>query len=85
MTHYVHTGTVRDRSARQASLLKGQTMTRRHRLAYVHGLDAISSGGVSTGSWFRSVAKPDLHQAMLVVTHIQELLGLLRAGRGSIW
>ena len=30
-------------------------------------LDAISSGGVSTGTGFRSVAKPDLHSAMLVV------------------
>ena len=32
-----------------------------------NGLDAISSGGVSTGIGFRSVAKPDLHSAMLVV------------------
>ena len=32
-----------------------------------NGLDAISSGGVSTGTGFRSVAKPDLHSAMLVV------------------
>ena len=31
-----------------------------------NGLDAISSGGVSTGTGFRSVAKPDLHTAMLV-------------------
>ena len=31
-----------------------------------NGLDAISSGGVSTGTGFRSVAKPDLHSAMLV-------------------
>ena len=30
-------------------------------------LDAISSGSVSTGTGFRSVAKPDLHSAMLVV------------------
>ena len=28
---------------------------------------AISSGSVSTGIGFRSVAKPDLHSAMLVV------------------
>ena len=50
--------------------LIGQTMTRRHRLVYVsmcNGLDAISSGSVSTGTAFRSVAKPDLHSAMLVV------------------
>ena len=117
MTHYVHTGTVRDRTARQASCydreneavllcwhtyvnafgrrqylpdimdylpirfitvcgkkkhqcgppLKGQTMTRRHRLALCNGLDAISSGSVSTGTGFRSVAKPDLHSAMLLV------------------
>ena len=32
-----------------------------------NGLDAISSGCVSTGTGFRSVAKPDLHSAMLVV------------------
>ena len=31
------------------------------------GLDDISSGNVSTGTGFRSVAKPDLHLAMLVV------------------
>ena len=30
-------------------------------------LDAISSGCVSTGTGFRSVTKPDLHSAMLVV------------------
>ena len=30
-------------------------------------LDAISSGSVSTGTGFRSVAKPGLHLAMLVV------------------
>ena len=32
-----------------------------------NGLDAISSGGVSTGTGFHSVAKPDLHSAMLMV------------------
>ena len=32
-----------------------------------NGLDAISSGGVSTGTGFRSVSRPDLHSAMLVV------------------
>ena len=32
-----------------------------------NGLDAISSGSVSTGTGFRSVAKPDLHSEMLVV------------------
>ena len=32
-----------------------------------NGLDATSSGSVSTGTGFRSVAKPDLHSAMLVV------------------
>ena len=32
-----------------------------------NGLDAISSGSVSTRTGFRSVAKPDLHSAMLVV------------------
>ena len=42
-------------------------MTRRHGLAYVNWLDDISSGGVSTGPGFRSVAKRDLHSAVLVV------------------
>ena len=32
-----------------------------------NGLGAISFGSVSTGTGFRSVAKPDLHSAMLVV------------------
>ena len=32
-----------------------------------NGLDAISSGSISTGTGLRSVAKPDLHSAMLVV------------------
>ena len=32
-----------------------------------NGLDAVSSGGVSTVTGFRLVAKPDLHSAMLVV------------------
>ena len=118
MTHYVHTGTVRDQALRQASRcdrenavllcwhtyvnafwrrqylpdvmdylpvrsitvcgknklshqcgppLIVQTMTRRHRLAYVKWVRRISSGSVSTGTGFRSVAKPDLHSAMLVV------------------
>ena len=31
-----------------------------------NGLGAISSGSVSTGTGFRSVAKTDLHSAMLV-------------------
>ena len=51
-----------------------------------NGLDAISSGSVSTGSGFRSVAKPDLHSAMLVVKRTNKpCWGLLRAGKGSIW
>ena len=56
-----------------------------------NGLDAISSGSVSTGTGFRSVAKPDLHSAMLVVKRTNKhcwdcyVLGLLRAGKGSIW
>ena len=36
-------------------------------LCALNGLDAISSGGVSTETGFCSVAKPDLHSAMLVV------------------
>ena len=51
------------------------------------GLDAISSGNVSTGTGFRSVAK--LTRFALsnagCKTHKQALLGLLRAGKGSIW
>ena len=38
-----------------------------------NGLDAISSGSVSTGTGFRSVAKPDLHSAMLVVKRTNKL------------
>ena len=37
-----------------------------------NGLDAISSGSVSTETGFRSVAKPDLHSAMLVVKRTNE-------------
>ena len=37
------------------------------------GLDAISSGSVSTGTEFRSVEKPDLHSAMLVVKRTNKL------------
>ena len=50
-----------------------------------NGLDAISFGGVSTGTGFRSVAKPDLNSNAGGKTHKQALLGLLRAGEGSIW
>ena len=32
-----------------------------------NGLDVIPSGGVSTGTCFHSVTKPDLHSAMLIV------------------
>ena len=38
-----------------------------------NGLDAISSGSVSNGTGFRSVAKPDLHSAMLVVKRTNKL------------
>ena len=37
-----------------------------------NGLDAISSCSVSAGTRFRSVAKPDLHSAMLVVKRSNE-------------
>ena len=58
-----------------------------------NGLDAISSGGVSTGTEFRSVAKLDLHSAMLVVKRINKrcwdcyILERDRFGRGSfvVW
>ena len=134
MTHYVHTGTVRDRMARQASRydreneavllcwhtyvnafgrrqylpdvkdylpvrsitvcgkkkkvshqcgppLKGQTMTRRHRLAYVQwarrhvGWNRVSFSGETRFALSNAGGK----------THKQALLGLLRAGKGSIW
>ena len=51
-----------------------------------NGLDAISSGGLSTGTEFRSVAKPRFALSNAGgKTHKQALLGLLRAGKGSIW
>ena len=56
-------------------------------------LDTISSGSVSTGTGFRSVAKPDLHSAMLVVKRTNKrcwdcyVLERDRFGRGSfvVW
>ena len=138
MTHYVHTGTVRDRVARQASRydreneavllcwhtyvnafgrrqylpdvkdylpvrsitvcgkkklshqcgppLKGQTMTRRHRLAYVQWArrhfiwycvdwNRVSFSGETRFALSNAGGK----------THKQVFLGLLRAGKGSIW
>ena len=58
-----------------------------------NGLDAILSGGVSTGTGLHSVAKPDLHSAMLVVKHNNKrcwdcyVLESDRFGRGSfmVW
>ena len=56
-----------------------------------NGLDAISSGSVSTGTGFRSVAKPDLHSAMLVVKRTNKhcwdcyVLERDRFGGGSSW
>ena len=51
-----------------------------------NGLDAISSGGVSTGTGFVQWQK---HQFALSnaggKAHKQALLGLLPAGKGSIW
>ena len=55
-----------------------------------NGLVAISSGGVSTGTGFRSVAKPDLLSAMLVVKRTNKccwdcnVLEWDRFGGGSI-
>ena len=49
-----------------------------------NGLDAISSGGMSTGTGFRSVARFALSNTG-GKTNKQALLGLLRAGKGSIW
>ena len=56
-------------------------------------LYAISSGSVSIGTGFRSVAKPDLHSAMLVVKRTNKrcwdcyVLERDRFGRGSfvVW
>ena len=52
-----------------------------------NGLDAISSGSVSTGTGFRSVAKFTRFALSNAggKTHKQALLGLLRDGKGSIW
>ena len=51
-----------------------------------NGLDAISSGGVSTGTGFRSVAEPDLHSAMLVVIRINKRCwDCYVLEKGSIW
>ena len=138
MTYYVHTGTVRDRAARQASRydreneavllcwhtyvnafgrrqylpdvmdylpvrsiivrgkkklshrcgppLKGQTMTRRHRFACVQWArrhfiwqrvdwNRVSFSGETRFALSNADSK----------THKQALLGLLRAGKGSIW
>ena len=51
-----------------------------------NGLDAISSGSVSTGTGFRSVATTRFALSNAGgKTHKQALLGLLRAGKGSIW
>ena len=119
MTHYVHTGTVRDRAARQASRydreneavsarryglsartihnrlrkkklshqcgppLIGQTMTRRHRLAYVQldrrhfiwkcvDWNRVSFSGETRFALSNAGGK----------THKQAFLGLLRAGKG---
>ena len=55
-----------------------------------NGLDAISSGSVSTGTGSRSVVKPDLHSAMLVVKRTNKrswdcyVLERNRFGRGSL-
>ena len=121
MTHYIHTGTVRDRAARQASRydreneavsarryrlsartihtrlrkklshqcgppLIGQTMTRRHRLAYVQlnrrhfiwqcvDWNRVSFSGETRFALSSAGGK----------THKQAFLGLLCAGKGSIW
>ena len=133
MTHYVNTGTVRDRAAKQASRydrengavllcghtyvndfwrrqylpdvmdylpvrfitvcgksngppLKGQTMTRRHRLAYVQWArchfiwrcddrNRVSFSGETQFALSNAGGK----------THKQALLELLRTGKGSIW
>ena len=58
-----------------------------------NGLDAISYGSGSTGIGFRSMAKPDLHSAMLVVKRTNKrcwdcyVLERDRFGRGSfmVW
>ena len=49
-----------------------------------NGLDAISSGNVSTGTGFSGETRFALSNVG-GKTHKQALLGLLRAGKGSIW
>ena len=44
-----------------------------------NGLDAISSGSVSTGTWFRSVAKPDLHSAIVGIDTCWKGIDLVEA------
>ena len=90
MTHYVHTGTVRDRMARRALRYDRENEAvlwcwhtyinafgRRQYLPDVKDYLPVQSITVcekkknylisATGTGFRSVAKPDLHSAMLVV------------------
>ena len=56
-----------------------------------NGLDAISSGSVSTVTGFHSVAKSDLHSTMLVVKRTNKrcwdcyVLEKDRFGGGSSW
>ena len=47
-----------------------------------NGLDAISSGSKSTGTGFRSVAKSDLHSAMLVVKRTISVAGIVTCWKG---
>ena len=47
-----------------------------------NGLDDISSGGVSTGTGFRSVAKPNLHSVMLVVNAQTSVAGIVSCWKG---
>ena len=129
MTHFIHTGTVRERAARQASRydreneavslcrhtyvnafgrrqflpdvmdylpirsitvcgppLICQKMTRRHRLAYVQW--ARRHFIWQYVDWNRVSFSGQIRFALSNAggkTHKQALLGLLRAGKGSIW
>ena len=53
-----------------------------------NGLDAISSGGVSIGTGFRTVAKLNLHSEMLVVKRTNKRCWdcyVLEGGRFVVW
>ena len=103
MTHYVHTGTVRDRAVRQASrydrenavLLCWHTYVnafgRRQYLPDVMDYLPVRSINVCGNNKTKNNKLPHQCETRFALsnaggkTHKQALLGLLRAGKGSIW